>query len=272
VLFVVSACEDALCGQRMMPNRTLLWLFGLVMLLAHGGAQFNLKEADEVKTDTDKEVVLNVRKEYGDEGDHVSYDELNRPFIRCHKYNPAECDPAKDPSCAHEEKCYPGDRQERLACMAVFTNTSQGLQMSLKGCYPQDEDQLRDCGDRQCLADPKSRSMMFCCCRTHLCNARVGVAADEPPVDLKSWCLFLLLSSRQYLPLTFTIPLFFINPAFHFFENVPKRIFRVNAKYLFVHSVDVIILEKRPQFCPRSRIVLLINHGSNAILVLLKFM
>lgn len=94
----------------MLIRRRLLGLLALALLLTQGGAQLNLlkqSKENEHKFESDKDVVLNVRKHYGPEGDRVQYDEFDRPFILCSKYNPNECNPAKDSTCPQQERCYP---------------------------------------------------------------------------------------------------------------------------------------------------------------------
>ncbi|CAD5220385.1 unnamed protein product [Bursaphelenchus xylophilus] len=133
---------------------------------------------------------------HGIEGVNYNLDEHGMPYIYCDALN-TTCK-GSEADCTKPKKCYQERRSHRLGCMAVFVYNTTEMSSSanktipqesamLKGCWSQDESELRECEEHdECVASTRKtgaqgRAAKFCCCRTHNCNQNLTFYSDVLP-------------------------------------------------------------------------------------------
>ncbi|XP_032222986.1 activin receptor type-2A [Nematostella vectensis] len=65
-------------------------------------------------------------------------------------------------------------------CYTLWENTTEGVNIIKKGCFIRNHLECR--GDHQCLGTPRTkggRTVFFCCCSDHFCNANFSIAPKE---------------------------------------------------------------------------------------------
>uniref|UniRef100_A0A7E4VI03 Activin_recp domain-containing protein n=1 Tax=Panagrellus redivivus TaxID=6233 RepID=A0A7E4VI03_PANRE len=121
---------------------------------------------------------------YGILGVNYGFDtDKKQPYIICQKYRETDCAGKNRTDCVREVKCYPNKRTEQLACMAVMSYSNipnSPPKPYMQDCWNQGSQNGDECPkDASCSnrrLQSNSTGTLFCCCKSHMCNA---VASDD---------------------------------------------------------------------------------------------
>ncbi|KAK7466809.1 hypothetical protein BaRGS_00037076 [Batillaria attramentaria] len=87
---------------------------------------------------------------------------------KCERYK-EKCDPEKE-DCSTVEICHAEASTTRKLCYASWRNSTEGIQIVMKGCWMGEESCF---GQRQCIQRDPIRSVYFCCCEGDFCNRNI---------------------------------------------------------------------------------------------------